>query len=373
MLQCSVPVKDLKGFSGSGSLLFNVDSQEGLKLIEHIFGCVAHQYVSSFANSKDGLVSLFSARFNHIIESLEQKTDGLVKSAKEVSSWFGDGKLVDGTAEGEWYIPEKQGFDIAAVIASVPMLKPFLKPNVHCFIRIKIALSGYAFGKASSSGSSPIPSNVSAAAGGKGQLSASIEWKASASEEFRILGSISGQGALSGMAAITLPVPVAVEYKNDVLTGMLSLKAIPGLGVKSDAHVHFSASGAEAKAFVDTLFSGLNVDLKSFLGTEALQGITSKVDDIKSKANTLHQDAVSKEETIKNVANTVKDNPAVKSALGNAMQDKVSAKTTDAHAASDDTKKNVAEKAGNVKSNVGDVKKVTVKDTGNDVGKKLFG
>jgi hypothetical protein len=67
------------------------------------------------------------------------------------------------------------------------------------------------------------------------------------------------------MAGASMAVPFAVEHKNGNLNGILSLKAIPRIGKNAGGNVAFTASGAEADAFVNNLFSSLSVDLSSFM------------------------------------------------------------------------------------------------------------
>jgi hypothetical protein len=273
-VRCSIPLKDIKGFSGKGSIVFDVNAEEGMRLVEHVFGCIVKQYLSGLTGQKDGFASLVSSRFQHVIDFIEKKTATVVRAAKAFADWFNNGSAVDGTANATWYVPEKQGFDLVSMIQAVPLLKPLLKPGVHCYVRMRIEMTGYAFGRAGGTSlPSGIPSSVNLAAAGSGNLSACVEWRGSSSEEFRILGSVQSAAAMSAVAGMSMPVPAAFEYKNGTLNGLLSLKAIPGLGISQDGSVAFTASGDEAKAFVDHLFSSLNVSLDSFMKSDSLKGV----------------------------------------------------------------------------------------------------
>ena len=275
-VRCSVPLKDIKGFSGTGSIAFDVSAEEGLRLIEHVFGCVVHHYLSGLTGQKDGFSSLVSSRFQNVVDFIEQKTATVVRAAKALTDWFNNGSVIDGTANATWYVPEKPGFDLVSVVQAVPLLRPLLKPGVHCFVRMRVEMAGYAFGKAGGAPSlaGGIPSAAIGAAG-KGQVSAAIEWRKSPDENFRPLGTVQSMAALSGFAGAGIAVPFAVEHKNGTLSGLMSLKAIPGLGSGHDGTIAFSASGAEADAFVNHLFSSLNVDLNSFLQSAGLSGASS--------------------------------------------------------------------------------------------------
>jgi hypothetical protein len=295
-LHCSLPVKNIPGFSGSGSITFDISTEEGMRLIEHVFACILHLYFSSSAVNLDGFASLVMARFKHVIDFIEEKTAAVTKATQTFLSWFGDGALIDGTASGAWYVPEKKGFDLVSVITDVPLLKPLVKPGAHAWVRIHIELSGYAFGKAGTNpGTGCLPSlpnipsaNLSAA--GNGQLTAAIEWRKTADEEFRVLGSVQSIAGFSGLAGMNVGVPCAMEYKNGTLTGLLSLKAIPGLGISQDATVAFTASGDEAKEFVNHLFSSLNVSLDSFLQSTGLNGAADTASSVYGAAKSLDSD-----------------------------------------------------------------------------------
>ncbi len=277
-LHCAVPLKNIKGLSGNGSLAFDVNSDEAMRLVEYVFGCVMQKYLSAFGGKPDGLSILAASPFKNVIDSIEQKAATVTDAAKSLLSWFNNGSVIDGTANAKWCVPDNQGFDLIAVIEAVPLLAGLLKPGVNCFVRMRIELSGYAFGSAGPAGGPSLPGgipSVAMAAAGQGQLSATVEWRESSDSQFRTLGKIQTMAALSGYAGAAFPVPLAVEHKNGTLSGVLSLKAIPGLGSSQAGAVAFTASGAEADAFVNHLFSSLTVDLSSFMPAGAAQGAAS--------------------------------------------------------------------------------------------------
>lgn len=280
-LRVSVPLKYVKGLSGSGSLAFDVQSDEGMRLIEYMFACVVHKYCSDLTGSQDGFSSLVSSQFTNVIDFIEKKTGEVTSAAQSFLSWFNNGSVVDGIANAKWDVPDNQGFDLVAVVKAVPLLSRLVKPGAHCFVRMHIELSGYAFGSKTAGGSLPggIPS-VGAAVAGQGTLAATVEWRASESGEFRKLGSVQSIGALSAMAGATMAVPFALEHKSGNLSGIISLKAIPGIGKNVNGNVAFTASGAEADAFVNNLFSSLSVDLSSFLpaGAGAAADLAKSID-----------------------------------------------------------------------------------------------
>lgn len=280
-LRVSVPLKYVKGLSGSGSLAFDVQSDEGMRLIEYVFACVVHKYCSDLTGSQDGFSSLVSSQFTNVIDFIEKKTGEVTSAAQSFLSWFNNGSVVDGIANAKWDVPDNQGFDLVAVVKAVPLLSRLVKPGAHCFVRMHIELSGYAFGSKTAGGSLPggIPS-VGAAVAGQGTLAATVEWRAWESGEFRKLGSVQSMGALSAMAGATMAVPFALEHKSGNLSGIISLKAIPGIGKNASGNVAFTASGAEADAFVNNLFSSLSVDLSSFLpaGAGAAADLAKSID-----------------------------------------------------------------------------------------------
>jgi|WetSurMetagenome_2_1015567.scaffolds.fasta_scaffold00168_30 hypothetical protein len=266
-LRCNVPIKNIKGLSGDGSLAFDVNSEEGMRLVEYVFACVIRTYCSGLTGSQEGFSSLVSSKFKNVIDFVEKKTHDIASTAQSFLSWFHDGSVVDGTAHATWDVPDAQGFDLVSTIKSVPLLSRFVKPGAHCFLRMRVELSGYAFGS-KTGGASSLPGGIGslgAAAGGSAGLSAFVEWRASEGGDFRRLGSVQSGGALSAMAGAAMAVPFAVEHKNGNLNGIVSLKAIPGIGRSVSGNVAFSASGAEADAFVNNLFSSLDADLSSFL------------------------------------------------------------------------------------------------------------
>jgi hypothetical protein len=319
-IKYSVPKNILKGLEGKGSIIFDVDPKEGIKLVQHIFGSILYLFLSQFDKAKSGFTTLVSAKFDNVFSLVEKKVSSAENMAKSFSSWFHECKIKNGIADGTWYIPDKNGLDLIKLIKLSPALAPCVKPNVYCYIRIKIVLSSYKFAQAGSQKSNigdvfkgmpnisdiskaSIPTSLNLAAGAGGNLAGYIEWRSSPNEEFKTLGEIMSMGAMSAFSGLSIAVPVAFEYKNGTLRGLISLKY--ALGLSSNAMIGYSASGNEAKAFVNHLFSSLNVSLESFLSKEKIEEISNIGSSVYEKAKIIDKNIDKKID--KNITQKVKE------------------------------------------------------------------